>query len=419
MNHDKSHKAMNYDAMTTHFNNDVGARTKNDKEGKTMRIEKIPLDKLAANRFQTRLGYDKIGKKNETGKEEEIPDEIKEDEEFKSLKQSISKHGLQQPIGVHELPTSDGGIGYEIIFGHRRVLAFKLLFEEQKKLNVPDSENKYKTIQAIIHPNEELGTESSDGFKNVDKLLVLNIIENLHRKDLSLIEKAFIYERLQDQIDEKKVNEEYENKKKEAKKKNISKIPGKKSIALKFVADFLNIDYINVLKTVRAKNSLHGSIIKEILEARNDEKKKIRIDNTILIELGTLKGSQEQLKLWDDFQKNKTSREDMRERIREAREELGLIKTNLGLMKTNGKDNKNQISKSKEYDGIRIHRDKQGLKIRNERIVQLEEKEKFLLEREISKTIDKFLKEKKAGKLSKKLKGIEEESNSDNTLDDE
>lgn len=417
MNNDKSREPIKYDALMTHYIGDVGHRT--SKQSNAIKIIDIELDKLSANKFQTRLEYDDLGNNNE------VPNEIGQDKEIDSLKHSIEIYGLQQPIGISSVKTTDEKIKFQVIFGHRRVLAYKLLFQEQKAKGIPDSENRYRTIKAIIHENENLGLISPNEFKNIDKLFMLNVVENLYRKDLNLIEKAIIYETLQKQIKEEVIEKEYEIEKAKARKANIFKVIGKTSIALKHVADFLKIDYISVLRAVRAKNSLHEKIVEEILEARKSNNKKIRLDSTFLIELATLRGTEKQLQLWKDFQdtNKKISREDMRDLIRKAKEELELVKINGDYKNLKEKgDKENRKTKNKEYDGIKIVRDKQGFKIRNEKIAQLDQKEEFLLKKEISKTVNNFLKEKKTSKFFKKLNEIEiaeEELNLNHIPDDE
>ena len=83
------------------------------------------------------------------------------------LAESIKKHGVIQPIEVEETP--DGR--YRLHHGERRWRASKLAGRE--------------TIPAIVAPP-----------RAADEGLVRGLIENLHRKDLNVIEEARVFQRL-------------------------------------------------------------------------------------------------------------------------------------------------------------------------------------------------------------------------------
>lgn len=426
MNNNKSPepiKPINYDTTTANYDRDS---SRWGIPSSKMEIEDIELSRLSANKFQTRLEYDDLGNDNE------IPNEIEQDAEILSLSRSIETHGLQQPIGVSLVPSTDKTKRYQVIFGHRRVLAYKILFQkeeeriakEKKENGRSNRENRFKAIKAIVYKNENLGLTSSENFNDINRLFMINVVENLHRKDLSIIEKGIIYEELQNQIKPETIDKKYEEAKKRAKEAKFNRVIGKASIALNCVADFLGIEYLEVLRAVRIKNSLHKDIIKEILEARKSTaKNSIRIDVKILEDLATLRGFPKQTELWKRFQnkENRISREEMRNEIRQAREELGLIKTNDDYKKIEEKsNNKDQKEKSKQYDGIKIVRDKQGLKIRNNNITQLTLKEEYYLEQEILTTINNFFKDREKGSLSKKISKLEiEEKSNPDASDDE
>ena len=89
--------------------------------------------------------------------------------EFDELLNSIASHGLLEPIVVKE---SDNGY-YNLICGERRLAAFKQLG--------------LKTIAANIRNDI-----------NEEDIFIIQIIENLHRKDLEPIELAKSYRRLLD-----------------------------------------------------------------------------------------------------------------------------------------------------------------------------------------------------------------------------
>ena len=109
----------------------------------------IPLEQARPNRHQPRSAFDPEG-----------PSE---------LAASISRHGVLQPIVV-----SQDGAGYELVAGHRRVLAARLAGRT--------------TIPAVIR--DEMGDR-----------LELALIENLQRSDLNAIETARAYKLLMETYD--------------------------------------------------------------------------------------------------------------------------------------------------------------------------------------------------------------------------
>src|SRR5256884_2876104 len=104
----------------------------------------IPLELIRPNRHQPRTVFDPEG--------------------LSELAASISRHGVLQPIVV-----STEGDGYELVAGHRRVLAARLAGRT--------------TIPAVVR--DEVGDR-----------LELALIENLQRSDLNAIETARAYKLL-------------------------------------------------------------------------------------------------------------------------------------------------------------------------------------------------------------------------------
>src|SRR5439155_11700932 len=101
----------------------------------------IPLEQVRPNRHQPRSAFDPEG--------------------LSELAASISRHGVLQPIVV-----SQDGAGYELVAGHRRVLAARLAG--------------MTTIPAVIR--NEIGDR-----------LELALLENLQRSHLNAIETAPAY----------------------------------------------------------------------------------------------------------------------------------------------------------------------------------------------------------------------------------
>lgn len=109
----------------------------------------IPLERVRPNRQQPRTAFDPEG--------------------LSELAASISRHGVLQPIVV-----SAEGDGYELVAGHRRVLAARLAGKT--------------TIPAVVR--EEVGDR-----------LELALTENLQRSDLNAIETARAYKLLMETYD--------------------------------------------------------------------------------------------------------------------------------------------------------------------------------------------------------------------------
>nr|WP_072536787.1 ParB/RepB/Spo0J family partition protein [Anaerococcus mediterraneensis] len=116
-----------------------------DKSG--VRVEKIPMDKIKPRPGQPRKNFD--------------------EKALKDLADSIKEYGLLNPI---TLSKNDGH--YEILAGERRYRASLI--------------NGEKTIDAIVKDYEERDIE------------VLSLIENVQREDLSAIEEANAYKKLQE-----------------------------------------------------------------------------------------------------------------------------------------------------------------------------------------------------------------------------
>ena len=109
----------------------------------------IPLEKIAPNRQQPRTQFD--------------PAAIEE------LASSIRRHGVLQPVVV-----SRSGEGYELVAGHRRVLASRAAGRT--------------TIPAVVR-------------EDVSDRLELALVENLQRSDLNAIETARAYKLLMETYD--------------------------------------------------------------------------------------------------------------------------------------------------------------------------------------------------------------------------
>jgi len=117
--------------------------------GEGLPTNEIPLELVRPNRHQPRTAFDPEG--------------------LSELAASIARHGVLQPIVV-----SIDGDGYELVAGHRRVLAARLAGKT--------------TIPAVVR--EEAGDR-----------LELALVENLQRSDLNAIEAARAYKLLMETYD--------------------------------------------------------------------------------------------------------------------------------------------------------------------------------------------------------------------------
>ena len=89
-----------------------------------------------------------------------------DDEKIKELSESIFKYGLINPISVKPLPDSADGIKqYELVAGHRRLRAFRLLCSQGQD---------YSQITASV---------VTKGSKNI-----LQLVENVQREDLEPVD---------------------------------------------------------------------------------------------------------------------------------------------------------------------------------------------------------------------------------------
>lgn len=86
-----------------------------------------------------------------------------------ALVKSIEEVGLLQPIVIRPIGTT-----IDLISGHRRLAAWKRLFEEKH-------ENKYQFITAIVHHIED------------DKRTLAQLVENANRENLSAIDLSEAY----------------------------------------------------------------------------------------------------------------------------------------------------------------------------------------------------------------------------------
>lgn len=126
-------------------------------EGESNAVVEIPLDRIIPNKNQPRNRFD--------------------DESLSELAESIKEFGVIQPIVVRKI---DGEEKYEIITGERR-------YRATKKIGI-------NTIPSIV-------------VKNIDDIssLEMALIENIHRDNLSPMEKAYTFKQL---IDEFKITHE-------------------------------------------------------------------------------------------------------------------------------------------------------------------------------------------------------------------
>ena len=114
----------------------------------------IDLAKIKSNPYQPRKYFDQAG--------------------LESLASSIKEHGVLQPLLVSRIEKDSGHVEYQLVAGERRLLASKMVGLAQVPVIVRE-------------PTEQ-------------EKLVVSIVENVQRLDLSPLEKAEAYKRLQEEF---------------------------------------------------------------------------------------------------------------------------------------------------------------------------------------------------------------------------
>lgn len=179
------------------------------------------------------------------------PRKVFDVEKISSLGESISEHGLLQPIVLKKT----GGL-YEIIAGERRWRACKHIG--------------LKKVPSII--------------KDVDSSTIaqLALIENLQREDLNPIEEAMAYHRL---IEEYQITQE-----------KMSKIAGKSRVYITNTMRLLKLDsYIQDAIVSKQISSGHG---RAILALDNEKKRRMAYDRILIDDL-SVRSTEELIKNFD------------------------------------------------------------------------------------------------------------------------
>ena len=131
-----------------------GEKTQKGSVVKQEPIFYIELEKIKSNPYQPRKYFDNLG--------------------LESLASSIREHGVLQPLLVSRIEKDSGYIEYQLVAGERRLLAAKMVGLTQ--------------VPVIVRkPTEQ-------------EKLVVSIVENVQRMDLSPLEKAEAYKRLQEEF---------------------------------------------------------------------------------------------------------------------------------------------------------------------------------------------------------------------------
>lgn len=114
---------------------------------------------------------------NDIGIHPECPNVRSEisDNDIEELKNSIAEQGLQQPINVFKLPNAEGIDKVYLVSGERRLRAFKLLADKDKKFNeIPCVFKEYKGNTERV----------------IQSVLMDNMIENLQRDNVNVLDLA-------------------------------------------------------------------------------------------------------------------------------------------------------------------------------------------------------------------------------------
>lgn len=145
---------------------------------------------------------------------------------LEELKASIQEHGILQPIIVSPIHTDS----YQIVVGERRFTAAKEL--------------QLATVPAIVRTIEE------------HQRLEVQLIENIHRKDLNPIEEATAYQRL---IDEFKLSQ-----------RQLAERLGKSATSINEALRVLSLPAI-ILEGVGPRGTLSRSVLLEIAKLPSPE----------------------------------------------------------------------------------------------------------------------------------------------------
>lgn len=135
----------------------IPKKTNKDQKAPAVKQEPIfyiELEKIKSNPYQPRRYFDNAG--------------------LETLASSIREHGILQPLLVSRIEKSPGCTEYQLVAGERRLLAAKMVGLTQAPVIVRD-------------PTEQ-------------EKLVVSIVENVQRLDLTPLEKAEAYKRLQEEF---------------------------------------------------------------------------------------------------------------------------------------------------------------------------------------------------------------------------
>ena len=206
-------------------------------------------------------------------------------DKIKELSSSIKNNGLLQPICIRQV----GKLNYELVFGHRRFKALKLLAAKEPK--------KYKVVKAFVKTNTEL---------KEDSIHEVQIIENIQRENLSFVELKEALLLLKD---------------KGLTHKNIASRIGKKEGYVK-----------NLFMAVKA---LRDSKELEKFVSKNENK----LSFTDLHEVSTLSVTDKIDVLKEKLTGNITSKEALRQRVKELQGKVApqALKENISIDNTNHK----------------------------------------------------------------------------------
>ena len=178
------------------------------------------------------------------------------DEEICELMESIKQHGLKQPVGVTETKQGE----YELVWGHRRLNAIKKLG--------------WSKILAKI-----------EGKLSSDKVITLNIIENIQRKDITPFELGRICNKLHSMdysIKEISARLSITNKKVENSIRLFNKLPKEFIDEVSYISGNINkkgkiaATTANTILTLRHRQGLSEEITLKLLR----ESKKKELTNT-------------------------------------------------------------------------------------------------------------------------------------------
>jgi len=225
---------------------------KTAKDQKTLAVKQEPifyieLEKIKSNPYQPRKNFDAT--------------------ELTNLASSIKEHGILQPLLVSRIEKDAGYTEYQLVAGERRLLAAKMVGLTQVPVIVRE-------------PTEQ-------------EKLIVSIIENVQRVDLSPLEKAEAYKRLQEEFN--------------FFQKDVAKLVGKSRETVTNTIRLLDLPQ-NIKQALRDEKITEGHA-RAMLAVEDSQKQKIIFDKTVRdgLNVREVENLIQKMKIWQPTKRQSSS----------------------------------------------------------------------------------------------------------------